>query len=310
LHHQFYYAIIIPRTTKNVNGKRRQNMSNQGNYNEIDSLNIKIVASGITYVDIPFDTSWRILPYTVLTSIKKIPTEIAGSSICEFANGETRVFAPGTSIIIPRNVKHRFTNTVDPHTAVWIHWDVTIDLNLDIFNFCEIPPIIRGENSHKIMECCSVIAQTNVNELQGIIKVKSLLYSLLDIVLSECRLLDKYYNFKSTYRTYIPIINYIDANLSHKLVLSDIAKFSSCSVSKMQRSFFSTFGIPIGDFIIKRRLNQVPRLICSGNMTLKEIAEKIGFTDAFSLSKSFKKCFGVSPREYKSISMQKKLNNP
>jgi len=116
-------------------------MSNQGNYNEIDSLNIKIVASGITYVDIPFDTSWRILPYTVLTSIKKIPTEIAGSSICEFANGETRVFAPGTSIIIPRNVKHRFTNTVDPHTAVWIHWDVTIDLNLDIFNFCEIPPI-------------------------------------------------------------------------------------------------------------------------------------------------------------------------
>lgn len=276
-------------------------MSNQGNYADFDFFSVKLVDADVTYVDVPFDTAWRILPYTVLTSIREEAGQGAGASVCEFADGETRIYAPGTTILIPRNVKHRFTNLDRPHTAIWIHWDVAIEPHLDLFRFCNVPPVIRGENSRRILEYCGEIARTDAEELSGVVRIRELLYALLGAVLNACRLREEYHNFRRSYRTCLPMINFIDANLANRLRLRDIAGFRNCSVSKMQRDFFDVFGQPIGDFIIKRRLHLASRLLASGDAGLAEIAEQTGFSDAFALSKSFRKCYGVSPGEYRRI---------
>lgn len=281
-------------------------MSNQGNSQANDRLAVTLIDSGLTEVGVPYDTSWRILPYTVLTSIvATADAGHAGTGVCEFGNGETRIREPGTSILIPRNVKHRFCNMSRPHTSVWIHWDVSLEPNLDLFRFCEIPKVIEGESSRRIAHYCRSIVQADASGLPGTVRIKSCLYSLLDILLSECRLRDEYHHFQKVSLSWFPVITYIDDHLSGKLLLPDIAAFLNCSVSKMQRGFSAAFGQPIGDFIVKRRLTQASRLICNSNLSLAEVAEEVGFADAFSLSKAFKKCFGISPREYRRISSVK-----
>jgi len=276
-------------------------MSDQVMSHSLDVLDIKLVMSGITYVEVPFDTSWRILPYTVLTTVRKTPGEDAGSSLLEFADGSTEIFAPGTTVLIPRDVKHRFTNTRRPHTAVWIHWDVVLSPCVDLFSFCEIPRTIQGEQSRRIMEFCREIALCPLAELEGVVKMKSLLYSLLGVVLQVCRLKEAYDNFRLHHLAYIPLLSYIDQNIHRRIALADAAKFQKCSVSKLQRDFLSVFGVPIGEFIIERRLNQATRYLYGWNLNLAEIAERVGFSDAFSLSKSFKKCFDLSPNEYRKL---------
>jgi AraC-like DNA-binding protein len=278
-------------------------MSNHSNQQNNDFLAVKLIDSGITQVGIPYDTSWRILPYTVLTSIVATPDiDNMGTGICELGNGKTIIREPGTSIMIPRNVKHRFISMVRPHISVWVHWDVSLEPNLDLFSFCDIPEIIEGNNSREIEHYCRSIAEADAASLQGMVQIKSHLYALLNIILNECRLRDEHYNFQKVSLAWLPVIRYIDDHLSGKLLLPDIARFFHCSVSKLQRNFSVAFGQPLGDFIIKRRLTQASRLICNSNLSLAEVADKVGFADAFALSKSFKKYFELSPREYRRIS--------
>ena len=270
-----------------------------------DQLSINIVDSGITYVDVPFDTSWRILPYSDITTVMPSDTGHAGASICEFADGSKRIFAPGTSMLIPRNVKHRFSNVNSPHTSVWIHWDVAINPGLDLFNFCDIPPIFCGSASLQIMELSCSIAKLEYHDIKDIIRMKMLSFSLLDKLLAECPLKSEYYQFRKNYFGYVSLLNFIDANLSKKLSLADIAKFQNCSISKLQRDFSRCFGISIGDFVIKRRLAKASRILCEHRMmTLSEIADAVGFCDAFSFSKAFKKHYSASPREYRNMAQK------
>ena len=114
----------------------------------------------------------------------------------------------------------------------------------------------------------------------------------------------EYHNYITAYRTWLPLLRHVDSNLSKKMRLADLAQARNCSLSKLQRDFTATFSQSLGDFIIKRRLHHASQLICNSNLTLAEIAEQTGFSDAFALSKSFRKCYGLSPREYRKISVR------
>ena len=162
-------------------------MSNTINYASLDFLNIKIVEAGVTYVDTEFDTNWRILPYTVLTSVCLSGAKESGASLLEFPDGSTRVFAPGTTVLIPRNTRHRFSNSERPHVAAWVHWDVTLPPDVDLFGFYEIPDLIVGDNSRRIAETCKLIASNRLEGLHDLAEMKSLLYRLAGLVLEMGR---------------------------------------------------------------------------------------------------------------------------
>lgn len=285
-------------------------MSNQVIQQSLDLIDIKLVTSGITLVAPRWDSRWRILPYTMLTSIREAPGENAGSSLLEFPDGSTEIFSPGTTVLIPRNTRHRFTNMQRPHTATWIHWDVMLSPGVDLFSFCEIPGVITGETSRRILDFCREIALCPLTDLAGVVRVKSLLYSLLSVLLEEFEFKKEYHNFQIYHHAFTPLLNYIDEQLAGRLTLEEAAKYRKCSVSKLQRDFSAAFGIPFGKFVLNRRLNQAARLLCGGDLNLAEIAGRVGFSDAFSLSKAFKKHFSLSPREYRGMSRRRGAETP
>jgi AraC-like DNA-binding protein len=52
------------------------------------------------------------------------------------------------------------------------------------------------------------------------------------------------------------------------------------------------------DFLRSYRLRRAAEMLHEGSFTLAEIADKTGFSTYSYFSKSFKKHFGVSPKEY------------
>ena len=69
--------------------------------------------------------------------------------------------------------------------------------------------------------------------------------------------------------------------------------------SSFQHLFTEYFSIPPAQYRIQRRLEKICQHLTEGNCTVKELAERFGYSSPFALTKQFKKYMGVSPREFR-----------
>lgn len=94
-------------------------------------------------------------------------------------------------------------------------------------------------------------------------------------------------------------IEYIEKNHSKKLEINDM-----CEIAEMSRSTFTSrlrqiTGMSFADLLLSVRLDTATRLIMRSNLLMDDIAMQSGLTDRTNLSRVFKKCFGLSPTQYK-----------
>ena len=96
------------------------------------------------------------------------------------------------------------------------------------------------------------------------------------------------------------IISYVEENLEDQLSLDDIAGKFFVSKYYVAHLFKDTLGISLHQYIIKKRLSECRDAITSGE-PITSAYERFGFRDYSSFFKSFKKEYGMSPKEYQSI---------
>lgn len=99
------------------------------------------------------------------------------------------------------------------------------------------------------------------------------------------------------------IATFIEANLTDPaLTPSDIAAEAHISVRHLHRLFESQ-GRSVSDWIRERRLEQCRAALsdpCMENKSITEIAFSWGFSDSAHFSRSFRRSFGISPRQFRS----------
>lgn len=96
------------------------------------------------------------------------------------------------------------------------------------------------------------------------------------------------------------IISYVEENLEEQLSLDDIAGKFYVSKYYVAHLFKDTLGVSLHQYIIKKRLSECRDAITSGE-PITSAYERFGFRDYSSFFKSFKKEYGMSPKEYQSI---------
>ncbi len=94
------------------------------------------------------------------------------------------------------------------------------------------------------------------------------------------------------------IIAYMDANISKKLSVSDIATAFSMSSGSLKKLFSTHARCGVIDCFNNRKLLKAKELIRDGKLSMTEIAETLGFTSLHYFSKLFKLKNGKSPSEY------------
>lgn len=94
------------------------------------------------------------------------------------------------------------------------------------------------------------------------------------------------------------IIAYMEAHLHEKLTLAGIADVFHMSKNYLCSFFKMHMGVNFVDYLTSLRVDKAKGLLAS-NMSLDEIAEKTGFSDAPYFIKVFKKCEGVPPGAYR-----------
>ena len=99
----------------------------------------------------------------------------------------------------------------------------------------------------------------------------------------------------------LKIIEYIHANFSQKITLSDIGKATFFSPNYCDSVFRKETGRPIIDYLLEVRMAEAKKLLAEGVLSLSAISEAVGFDDYNYFSRVFKKRTGYTPGEYKKL---------
>lgn len=95
------------------------------------------------------------------------------------------------------------------------------------------------------------------------------------------------------------ILEFIEEHLGEKLTVDVIAKGVHLSPSGVYKCVKQTFDCTVGSLVTKRRIIRSLPLLEKEKLTIEEVADAVGFTDAAYFSRQFKKEKGLSPLKYR-----------
>ncbi|MGG6239711.1 helix-turn-helix domain-containing protein [Nodosilinea sp. AN01ver1] len=92
---------------------------------------------------------------------------------------------------------------------------------------------------------------------------------------------------------------YIDANLHQDLKLVELAAIAQISPAYFARLFKQSEGISPHQYILQRRVEQAQALLCHSELSLADIAVRVGFCDQSHLTRCFNRLVGVTPTQFR-----------
>lgn len=81
--------------------------------------------------------------------------------------------------------------------------------------------------------------------------------------------------------------------------VSKLAEYAGMSRSGFQHLYSRIFGVSVKHDIVSSRINYAKRLLSSSELSIKEIAERCGYSSEFSFMRIFKEKTGKTPTQYR-----------
>ncbi len=124
-------------------------------------------------------------------------------------------------------------------------------------------------------------------------KCLSELYSII----TQIATLDSYANtLAGKYRLIHKSVKYIEANFDDSdLYTTELAEMSEIGETYYRNIFVSVFNMPPAKYIQMYRIEKAKELLVSTELSLEEIATKVGFANSSYLCKVFKSTTGMTP---------------
>lgn len=94
-------------------------------------------------------------------------------------------------------------------------------------------------------------------------------------------------------------IRYIEEHYAEPFGLQHLAELFQSSPRQLQRLFKDHYRLGPMEYLIQVRMGQAQALLLNTEVSIKEIAEAVGYGDFYYFSRAFKKHFGVSPLYYR-----------
>jgi len=95
------------------------------------------------------------------------------------------------------------------------------------------------------------------------------------------------------------IKNYLDNHIDKTISLDDLSIYVAMSQRNMNRIFKKEVGLTVYDYFLNKKIQLIKTMLTNTNLTLKEIAYRLNFSDVYYFSNLFKKKTGYSPLIYR-----------
>jgi AraC family transcriptional regulator len=92
------------------------------------------------------------------------------------------------------------------------------------------------------------------------------------------------------------LVDFIEAHLDQDLSLAQLAGVAGISVSHLKTLFRRTMGLPVHQYVLRRRVERARTLLIAGEMPMAEVALEAGFAHQSHMAQCMKRILGVTPR--------------
>lgn len=157
-------------------------------------------------------------------------------------------------------------------------------------------------NVLKGMYACSL--QGMAAELYYIAGAYALMSALIDM--GDGRLPKK----STDYEGIVDVIQYIDNNFTGTIKFTELSRLANMSATKLKNLFKQFTGCTITEYILEKKTDYASHLLADSDLSIEELAKKVGFDTVAGFSTSFKKQTGIPPSEFRKQIEFNCLKNP
>jgi len=211
----------------------------------------------------------------------------------------------GDVAIVPANMPHwkvdveeeeGFLLLLEPQFLNYLAYDLINPDRVELLpRFAQPDPLIQGVGLALKAELISGVAQ-------GSLYMESLCNTLAMYLLRHCAScqfqLPEQTSPLSRSQLRL-VIDYINANLNQKLRLVAIANLLDMSQYHFSRVFKQSTGTTVHQYVLRQRVEQAKQLLQTTQLSVAEIAHRVGFSDQSQLTAQFRKLTGITPGKYR-----------
>jgi AraC-like DNA-binding protein len=216
----------------------------------------------------------------------------SGQGELHIENKTYKIHAGQFFLIYPKQTAYYKADDNDPWLYRWIEFDGSFSEKLmTVTGFSQENHVINDDNG--VGNALKNIIDLGWSEFETMM---SYFWSFI-AVLTKGKLLKKDENTAETYVSNAK--NYIKSNIHKRITVSEIAHFLNIDRSHLTRIFKNICGISTQQFIISQKMEMASQFLKKSSMTIKEIANSVGYDNQMEFSKLFKKHFNITPTQWR-----------
>lgn len=266
----------------------------------LSNLQVNVTALGFN----PVWSDWRDIDYT--PDYNKFYFITDGEGWLKIGDRELYP-KPGQLALMPEGVRQSYSAINDkPYTKYWCHFTAKIG-TINLFDLIRLPWMIdvQEEDSLPADLFKEMLRLQRADTLSSSLNVNACLLRLIGYFLDRSVPIDIQLAHAETSDLLRAVLTYIDDHFQRNITVQELADLTHMHPNSFIRLFKKHFGTTPIQYVNRKRIDSVKRLLTSTDLTLSAIGERTGIPDTSYLSKLFKSTTGLSPTHYKMLAGRK-----
>lgn len=218
------------------------------------------------------------------------------SGACSFSweNGEVRMDA-GCLGYLPQGSVHLYRTLTPEIRYIRLDFQLQSPEDGEFLIFSQHPMVLLSNPSseltrmlYEISVTCQSLAPGNNLSVHGQL---ARIFAQLFAQVSDQK-------FSGTNRRLLPALQFLQNYPEQDVPTESLASMCGLSVTQLRRLFHSCTGMTVTEYKTQLRIRRACHLLCEGELSIGEIADRLGYENIFYFSRVFKKVIGISPKQY------------
>ena len=206
----------------------------------------------------------------------------------------------GDAFFLPKGMEHQYkSSTKEPWSIYWVHINGHLfEQFMDFIGINKTNLILKVSNQESLIDEFEQLLATRNKSYQlnsfilaaNIIKKMFALFTVNSSV--EPEQLRQDFNLSK-------VTGFMEENISQKINLQEIADSLKLSKFYFAKKFLQHTGVSPIRYFLELKIKHACKLLDESNISVKDVALKIGYDDPYYFSRLFKKIMGLSPTQYR-----------
>lgn len=156
---------------------------------------------------------------------------------------------------------------------------------------------LRVTRMHELVELFEMLDREARRNSDSTEQVSAQVLRLMLIKIQDCCLTESP-AVPRAYATYQRVRELIEEKYMQLHTVEAVAAECDITPIHLSRLFRRFGGVGAYRFLLRKKMNHAAEMLIEDQMLIKEVADRLGFSDAFQFSRAFKRVYGIPPKQW------------